>query len=91
MAYATRLDFHFLCIFSGAEIQALTFPNTKSFLYENLQIPPQDFVVLLETDLFHWQKKDVPYEVLPVPSSQIPGKCVITQFGFMRTFLPFLC
>lgn len=48
MAYATRLDFHFLCIFSGDESQALTFLKTKSFLYENLQINPQDLLVLLK-------------------------------------------
>lgn len=86
MAYAARLDFHFLCIFSGAEIQALTFPNTKSFLYENLQINPPRFRSTTRNRVLSLAKQNVPYKVLPVPSSQIPGKYVITQFGFKRIF-----
>lgn len=90
MAYATRLAFHFLCIFSGAEIRALTFLNTKSFLYENLQINPPRFCSATRNRVLSFAKRNVPYEVLPVPSSQIPGKYVITQCGFEKIFLPFL-
>lgn len=97
MAYATRLDFHFLCIFSGTESQALTFPNTKSFLYEYLQINPQDFLVLLKPkpQILSFAKRmwcmRFPHSFFPnflvnkyIPNLTLRGFCVLPVLSILQ-------